>query len=240
MDVSPSEFTRRVDLVNYTYVTGDSGGNSIALVDSISTWAKVEQKGGSMSANQAQMMADATYQVTIRYRSQVTQNWNIVYEGQIFMINKIVFDNPAYKRFMIIDCAVSISLAAQYVPGIPVPIQSSDSSIVNGIAGETLGGGKLVYLSGDKFYLYDANDVSLADMAFGMTMTAAGLNEAVSVKITGVFTEAGLGLIPNEEYYADVNGLLTNLPTNTVITSVGIAVTADKIKIEIQPSIITV
>lgn len=240
MDVRASELNRRVNLLNYTYVQGDSGGTSIALVDSITTWAKWEQQGGSMNANQAQMMGDATAQVTLRYRSQVTLNWNIVYEGQVFVINKIVFDNPSYKRYMIIDCSVSISLAAPYVPGIPVAIPSTDSSIVNGIAGETLGGGKLVYLSGDKFFLYDASDVSLADTAFGMTMSAANINEALSVKITGVFTEAGLGLIPNEEYFAGINGLLTNAATNTVITSVGIAVTADQIKIEIQPSIITV
>lgn len=108
-EINPSDFTRRITLTAYDYITGDSGGITPVLVETFDTWAKVEQKGGGMSANQAQMMADASAQITIRYRPQVTTNWNIVYEGQTYMINKIVLDNPGYKRFMIIDVSVSIS-----------------------------------------------------------------------------------------------------------------------------------
>lgn len=108
--INASDLNRLVTLESYTYTQNDSGGTNPVLAEEIpDVWAIVEQKGGSMGFNQAQMMADATYQITIRYRPQVTTNWNIIYEGQIFMINKIVFDNPAYKRYMIIDCSVSIS-----------------------------------------------------------------------------------------------------------------------------------
>lgn len=110
MDIRPSEFTRRVIIVAYDYVQKDSGGTSPIVAESFETWAKVEQKGGSMGANQAQLMADATYQVTLRYRPQVNQSWNIVYEGQTFKIDKIVIQYPQYKEFMIIDCSVSIQI----------------------------------------------------------------------------------------------------------------------------------
>lgn len=108
MTVNPSEFTRRIVLVSYDYSEGDAGGLTPVLAEEFETWAKWEQKGGGMGLNQAQMMADATAQVTIRYRPQVTTNWNIIYEGQTYRIDKIVFDDPGYKRFMIIDCSVSI------------------------------------------------------------------------------------------------------------------------------------
>lgn len=107
-----------------------------------------------------------------------------------------------------------------------------------GTAGEILGGGKLVYLSGGKFYLYNANNIALADLAFGITKGAAAIDADVSVQYIGIFTEVGLGLTPNIEYYAGINGLLTNNPTYATVTSVGIAITNNSIKIEIQSSII--
>lgn len=110
MSVTASELTRRVTMASYDFEQKDSGGTSPVLVESFDTWAKVEQNGGSMGANQAQMMADATYQVTIRYRPQVNQSWNIIYEGQTFRIDKIVIERPGYKEFLVIDCSVSIQI----------------------------------------------------------------------------------------------------------------------------------
>lgn len=103
-----SDFNRRITLTSYNYSQSGSGGVSAVEAEIFDTWAKVEQKGGGVNSNQAQMMSDASYRITIRYRPQVTKNWNISYEGQTFIINSISFDNPAYKRFMIIDCSVSI------------------------------------------------------------------------------------------------------------------------------------
>lgn len=109
MTINVSEMNRRVVLESYTYTQGDAGGSTPVLAESVTVWAKVEQKGGSMSFTQSQLMADATYQITMRYRSGVTTNWNVVYEGQTFMINKIVTDTEGYKRYMILDCSVSIA-----------------------------------------------------------------------------------------------------------------------------------
>lgn len=125
------------------------------------------------------------------------------------------------------------------------PIQAAGgggtgSDTYTGIAGQNLGGGKLVYLQGGLFFLYDASDPLLADTAFGITKAAALSGASVDVQISGIYTEVGLGLTTDVEYYAGLTGLLTTSPTNVVITSIGIAVTPDKIKIEIQPSIITV
>jgi SPP1 family predicted phage head-tail adaptor len=108
--IAASDLNRLITLESYSYSQNDSGGLTPVLAEQLTdVWANIQQKGGDMRFNQAQMMADATYQITIRYKPQVTTNWNIIYEGQTYMINKIVLDNPAYKRFMIIDCSVSIS-----------------------------------------------------------------------------------------------------------------------------------
>lgn len=108
MNIFPSDFNRRITLTSYDFSQGDAGGVSAVEAESFDTWAKWELKGGGMSLNQAQMMADASAQATIRYRPQVTENWNIVYEGQVYRVDKIVYDSPNDKRFMIIDCSVSI------------------------------------------------------------------------------------------------------------------------------------
>lgn len=110
MSVTASELTRRVTMVSYDFQQMDSGGVNPVIAETFKTWAKIEQKGGSMGPNQAQLMADATYQVTIRYRPQVNQNWNIIYEGQTFKIDKIVIERPNYKEFLVIGCSVSIQI----------------------------------------------------------------------------------------------------------------------------------
>ncbi len=109
-----SELTRRVTMVSYDYVQASDGAGGVnpVIAETFDTWARVEQKGGSMGANQAQLMADATYQVTIRYRPQINQNWNIIYEGQTFKIDKIVIERPNYKEFLVIDCSVSVQITS--------------------------------------------------------------------------------------------------------------------------------
>lgn len=117
----------------------------------------------------------------------------------------------------------------------------TDARIFTGIAGETLGGGKLVYYSSGAFYLYDSNNTDLADRVFGLTVGAASINQNVDVQISGIFTEVGLGLTPDENYYAGINGLITNDPSPyAVCTLIGVAIDSDNLKLSIQQSIITV
>lgn len=119
------------------------------------------------------------------------------------------------------------------------PNNSSSSSSFNGIAGQDLSGGKLVYLSAGSFFLYDGNNETLADMAFGITRGAAKSGAAVIVQMGGVFTEVGLGLIAGKIYYSVSDGLLSTTP-GKVITIIGIAVDTDNLKMDIQQSIITI
>lgn len=106
-----------------------------------------------------------------------------------------------------------------------------------GTAGENLGGGRLVYLHQDKFYTYDGTSEALADALFGITRGAAWIGNNVVVQYGGIFLEPGMELISGETYFAGPAGQLVLTPSS-VSTIVGIAITAQSIKIEIQQSII--
>lgn len=101
--INASDLNRLVILESYTFTTNDSGGTSPVLAESIpNVWAKVEELSGGNVINQGQDKNFAEYRISIRYRPQVTENWNIIYEGQTLKIKQMQIDNTAYKRYLII------------------------------------------------------------------------------------------------------------------------------------------
>ena len=110
MVVNPSQFTRLVDLVSYGYSTGDSGGVTPVLEETISSvWAKVEPLNGGNVINQGQDKNFADFRITIRYRPQVTENWNIIYQGQTLKVKQMQVDDEGYKRYLIIYASTTIN-----------------------------------------------------------------------------------------------------------------------------------
>lgn len=106
-----SALNRLIDLSSYSFNQDSSGGITPVLADSLlGIWANVIQlsAGSSVNFGQSQMFAD--YKITIRYRAQVNENWNVVYENQTMKIKRIEFNEPQYKKYMILYCAVSKSL----------------------------------------------------------------------------------------------------------------------------------
>ena len=107
--ISPSELNRLVNLVSYTYTQNDSGGLTPVIAEQITgAWATVDQLGGDARINQGQDKNFANYKIIVRYRSQMTENWMIVYEGQTMKIKQMQVDDTSYKRFWIIYCSTSI------------------------------------------------------------------------------------------------------------------------------------
>lgn len=81
---------RRVKLRRPTYETKASGekvptyfedDNIVATV-----WAAVEPIGGQKMWKEMQTQPDATHVVTLRYRTDVQDDWAVEHEGRIFMI----------------------------------------------------------------------------------------------------------------------------------------------------------
>lgn len=107
--ISPSEFTSLVTFKSYASGKNQYGGLARTLQETVTQWCKFEQLSGSTGPNQAQMMSDVTARITTRYNSGFTTNWVIEFEGQEYTVKFIKTDLPARKRFMILNCAVSLS-----------------------------------------------------------------------------------------------------------------------------------
>lgn len=107
--INASELNRLVTLESYDFTTGDSGGITPVLAESLTDiWAKVESLNGGNVINQGQDKNFADFRITIRYRPQVTENWTINYEGQTLKIKQMQVDNTAYKRYLIIYASTTI------------------------------------------------------------------------------------------------------------------------------------
>ncbi len=107
--INPSEFKSLVTFKVYDNGKAIGGApKRLSIIESLEVWAKFEQVGGSTQPLQAQMMSDVTARITCRYNAAFTTNWVVIVEGQEYTIKFIKTDDPAYKRFMIIDCAVSL------------------------------------------------------------------------------------------------------------------------------------
>ena len=140
-------------------------------------------------------------------------------------------------RFDSNRCVVPTSLT--FEPYTSSPANCAATNVFAGIAGQDLGGGRVVYLSNGLFFLFDSSLENLADLAFGITQGAAKIGTSVNVQMSGIFTEVGLGLTAGEIYFAAPAGLISSAYGH-VITIVGIAVDANNLKMEIQQSIITI
>jgi len=108
--ISPSEFKSLITFKSYASVKDNVyGGITRTLAETVQQWCKFERLSGSTGPNQSQMMSDVQARITTRFNSGFTTNWVVEFEGQEYTIKFIKTEDPAYKRFMIIDCAVSIS-----------------------------------------------------------------------------------------------------------------------------------
>lgn len=108
MEINASDLNRQVTLESYDYSQNDSGGTSAVLAEQITTWANIVQLSGGDVINQGQDKNFSDFKITIRYRPQITENWNIVYEGMTLKIKQMQVDNPAYKRYIIISASTTL------------------------------------------------------------------------------------------------------------------------------------
>src|SRR6185312_7066821 len=107
--INASELNRQITLESYTFSKNDAGGIAPVLAESITNvWSKVKALNGGNVINQGQDKNFADYQITIRYRPQVTENWTINYEGQTLKIKQMQVDDESYKRYLTIYASTDI------------------------------------------------------------------------------------------------------------------------------------
>lgn len=97
-----SDFNRRITMKAYSTAQTATGGLTRVLAESVSVWAKVENRSGFVSTEYAQQIWSVNLTVTIRYQAKFDSNWVFEYEGQEYRINNITPISEGYKRFMVL------------------------------------------------------------------------------------------------------------------------------------------
>jgi hypothetical protein len=112
-----------------------------------------------------------------------------------------------------------------------VVVQGSGGSGQSVVAGEVLGGHRVVTAAG----LYPT-DLTL-DAVFGITTGAAGVGVAVAIITEGPMVEPSWAWVPGDAIYAGALGVLTQVEPAGPVKRVGTAISATKISVAIQPTI---
>jgi len=110
---------------------------------------------------------------------------------------------------------------------------SSPNTTASAVAGQTMGGQKVVYSNVDgKAYLVNNTTVSQAGKILGFTDTAVVADATFDVVNGGTVLLSGL--VPGDRYYAGLTGGVTNTrPTVGFVQQVGIAMTTTVLAIQI-------
>lgn len=104
------------------------------------------------------------------------------------------------------------------------------------IAGETISGGKAVWIETDKrIYLVDITNAYHYTRYIGIAETGANAGTKCTVLIEGVTTIMGSGWVPGYPYYIGTNSYLTIIPpTSGLLKLVGVGIDTNTILINNQ------
>lgn len=94
---------RRIRIETPVYA-GDGGGGAVAGWSELATvWASVAEKPGREGLQEDRPRADKLYEVTLRYRSDVTAEARLIFEGRALQILTLR-DLDGRKCWLIADC----------------------------------------------------------------------------------------------------------------------------------------
>lgn len=118
----------------------------------------------------------------------------------------------------------------------------SGTNDVNKIAGENLGGQRVVISSGsNNVLLADSTNLAHKNLIMGITLGAAMNGSAATIRTAGEMFESSWNWTPGVNIYLGANGLLTQIPPTTgFLKVIGVALTATLIRVQIQPTIILI
>lgn len=152
------------------------------------------------------------------------------------VITIIVKDPTATRINVVTQPPAKINVQGNYLLG----GATGNSQIFTSIAGEDMGGNKLVYIDNDKAFLFNPANTSLYGRCLGITTGAALQNDAVFIQVGGVMDWTSVPLTPGAVYYAGSNGALTTSPAQPVVQRVGHAIASNKLKINFDLNIVTI
>lgn len=149
-----------------------------------------------------------------------------------------ISDNSQNIDFEISDGSQTIVFQVQEgQPG----ASSGFSGLLNVVAGEALGGHRLVVIKGAGAFYASNQEIDHAGALVGITTGAATAGSNVAIQYTGEIQEPGWNWDLVKPIFAGVNGLLTQaapMPPSLFSQVVAVPITAQKILINVQLPIV--
>jgi hypothetical protein len=118
-------------------------------------------------------------------------------------------------------------------PGLPGP---PGSEIVTRPAAGTVNGHRVVALRSDDTLEYADRTATNALNVFGVSITAASDGDPVTVVFSGLVQWPSAAFVAGERQYLGLDGFLTNtMPVAGVVRQIGVALTPDRLFVDIGP-----
>ena len=116
---------------------------------------------------------------------------------------------------------------------------SGGLSVITYIAGENIGGQKVVMINTGKAFLFDPTNDNNIGKQIGISNQASITNDPIDVISSGLIVSSGWGLVPDAIYYAGINGTITTTePTGVfVFQRIGVAIDSNTLKLEFSEPI---
>lgn len=134
-----------------------------------------------------------------------------------------------------------LSVGEQGPPGPQGPAGPADSSLVDYVAGEALGGNRVVRADTNGKAVYASNTVAASQNLLGITTGSASLGATATVQRSGIMAEPSWSWTAGQLIYLGTNGVMTQVyPAGaTIVIIVGFALTPTSIHISPREPIFT-
>lgn len=229
------EYDKRIQICATENIPNESGGSETIEHVIAESWAKIETNGvGNKLLSIGLVVFEDPVLFRVRYRNDLQYEGKtmfVVYRNYRYAIQAIR-DNNERQRELEIFTARGEAIEA---PIPPLPDNGQAEAILTTTAGMDLSGGRVITIVDGKAVYYDPNDETMYGEVVGITQDAALSGQQVKVQLDGLYYEAGLGLIPDQLYFAGLNGQLTLNPSGLkTIQSMGSSVDANRLSIKIN------
>jgi SPP1 family predicted phage head-tail adaptor len=93
--MNPARLDQRISLVLPTSSSISRYGETILTTTTASIWAQVKEASGNVSNVNGVITTDVVYDFLVRYRSDITENSELIYNNRTFDVG---FIEPMYGR----------------------------------------------------------------------------------------------------------------------------------------------
>lgn len=126
-----------------------------------------------------------------------------------------------------VEVVIDTGVGQQGPPG------DAASSVITVVAGEAIGGHRVICLQGGLAMYAHADNLSAAEAAVGVTLSAAPLSGSLQVQRGGIITEASWSWTVGPVYLSGAGLLTQAAPSTGVLLQVGMALSSTQLDVRI-------